>query len=184
MCLKRNTLPQSLEVQKNILLIEVLKDLECFNTREEAYKKGYVPVNFVTVIRTLYSNLVVEHEAKKGREYFISLNLEGKVLHKELDLLAFMSSIAVMKVFDFSDSRCIEAMLHSRLVFRGVYNPDLSICDPIFFCYVILGDDTVDTLNELILQGNMLVPIQDISIEGKLKELLRDLKEIEKEALE
>lgn len=175
-CLKKDLLKQNIRVQKNVKLDKVLDDLKYFDTREEAYKEDYVPVCFVTAVRTAYSNLVVEHEVDHlGQRNYVSLNLSQVLPHKGYDLMMFMSSLAVAKMIDCTKQENQRLMFSSQFNPIGVYNPDPGICDPVIYSHVIINDDKVEDLRASLLPGNKLVSIQDMNTKGNLKELLNEL---------
>lgn len=174
-CLKKDLLKQNLKVQKSIELERVLDDLKYFNTREEAYAEECVPVCFVTAVRTAYTNLVVEHETEHGSRNYVSLNLGQVLPHKGYDLVTYMSSLAVAKLVDCTNHESQRLMFNSQFIPIGLYNPDPGVCDPVIYSYVVVNDDKVETLRELLLPGNRLVPIESMNTQGNLKELLNEL---------
>lgn len=175
-CLKKDLLKQNIRVQKNVKLDKVLNDLKYFDTREEAYKEDYVPVCFVTAVRTAYSNLVVEHEVDHlGQRNYVSLNLSQVLPHKGYDLMMFMSSLAVAKMIDCTKPENQRLMFSSQFSPIGVYNPDPGICDPVIYSHIVINDDKVEDLRASLLPGNKLVSIQDMNTKGNLKELLNEL---------
>lgn len=183
-CLRKDLLKQNLKVQKDALSVpleEILNELKYYDTREEAYVEECVPVCFVTAVRTAYTNLVVEHETAIGKRNYVSLNLGQKLPHKGYDLLTYMSSLAVSKVIDCTNHESQRLMFNSQFCPIGVFNPDPGICDPVIYCHVIINDDKVDALRELLLPGNRLVPIQDMTTQGNIKELLNELVVVKEE---
>ena len=175
-CLKKDLLKQNIRVQKNVKLDKVLESLKYFDTREEAYKEDYVPVCFVTAVRTTYSNLVVEHEVDHlGQKNYVSLNLSQVLPHKGYDLMMFMSSLAVAKIIDCTKQENHKLMFNSQFMPIGIYNPDPGICDPVIYCHVIISDDNSESLSKSLLPGNRLVPITRMTTEGNLRPLLNEI---------
>lgn len=170
-CIPKGKIKQRNLMQKDIKIEEVLSDLQYFNKVEEAIEKDYVPLSFVTSIRTAYSNLVVNH----GGKYYVSLTLASVVPHRGYDLLAFMSSSAVAKIIDCTKKENQELMFQSQLVPIGVYNPDEGICNPILYTQVIVKDDLSSVLENSLLEGNKLEPISEMNREGNISAILNEI---------
>ena len=156
-CLKKRPAQTEYSGAENVKLDKVLESLKYFDTREEAYKEDYVPVCFVTAVRTAYSNLVVEHEVDHlGQRNYVSLNLSQVLPHKGYDLMMFMSSLAVAKMIDCTKPENQRLMFSSQFSPIGVYNPDPGICDPVIYSHIVINDDKVEDLRASLLPGNRL----------------------------
>lgn len=173
-CIDKSLLKVRVSVQKDVDVEEVLSKLQFFNTREEAYESGCVPLCFCTSVRTAYTNMVVEHETDRKR-YYVSLNLNQALPHKGYDLVAYLSSLAVAKLIDCTLPENHKLMFNSQFTPIGVYNPDPGICDPIIYSHVIIKDDNLEALKSALLEGNQLVSIKDMNRKGNLLALLNEV---------
>lgn len=173
-CISKTLLKQKNAVQKDVDIESILNNLEYFNDVKEALEKGYVPVSFITSIRTAYSNFVVKHNDK----YYVSLNLAEVLPHKGYDLLMFMSSSAVAKVMDCTKRENQNIMFNSQFMPIGVYNPDVGICNPIIYCHIIVKDELAERLEKALLDGNTLEPIKSMDKTHNISALLNEIIEV------
>ena len=173
-CISKTLLKQKNVVQKDVDIESILNRLEYFNDVKEALEKGYVPVSFITSIRTAYSNLVVKHNDK----YYVSLNLAEVLPHKGYDLLMFMSSSAVAKVMDCTKRENQNIMFNSQFMPIGVYNPDVGICNPIIYCHIIVKDELAERLEKALLDGNTLELIESMDKTNNISALLNEIIEV------
>ena len=102
LCVDTKALKTSAEVQTNVKLEDIINNhTKYYDSVEEALKDNYVPLDFSVSIRTLYSNLVVEIDAKTEdgndkKMYYTNMSQVQQFIHKGYDLIMYLTSIGVM----------------------------------------------------------------------------------------
>lgn len=181
-CISKTSFKEVNEVQKNLRLGDILRDnIKFFESKEKALEEDYVPISFLTTVRTAYSNMVVEKSVEKGKRYYTSLLLNSVVVHRGYDLLMYMTSVGVSKCIDISKPENNELLMNSQFVPVGVYNPDVGAFNPMIYCQVVFNDNSVETLQNALLDGFSLVSIKDMQRQGNLSVVLSEIFEVKEE---
>lgn len=193
LCVLKDSLKESPHMQKQKAVLDVLNKVEFFPT--ESIPDEYVPVSFATTLRTACTNLVVENispmEVVKLPPYssnknfveehtrytyakFLSLT-DTTIDYKGLDLLMYMSGLAVNCYFDTTSPEASPLVMTSQFLPIGLYNPDMGLCNPIFYSQVIFNDGLNFKLKDVLYEGNCLVPISEMHKENNLPEILKQI---------
>ena len=181
LCVDTKALKTSAEVQTNVKLEDIINNhTKYYDSVEEALKDSYVPLDFSVSIRTLYSNLVVEIDAKTEdgndkKMYYTNMSQVQQFIHKGYDLIMYLTSIGVMMNVNYS-SGFDEVMLeHSQFVPIGLYNPDPTIINPIIYSHILISDVGAKEFDKYLKKGRRFLPISDMKKEGNLYALLDTL---------
>ena len=181
LCVDTKALKTSAEVQTNVKLEDIINNhTKYYDSVEEALKDNYVPLDFSVSIRTLYSNLVVEIDAKTEdgndkKMYYTNMSQVQQFIHKGYDLIMYLTSIGVMMNVNYS-SGFDEVMLeHSQFVPIGLYNPDPTIINPIIYSHILISDVGAKEFDKYLKKGRRFLPISDMKKEGNLYALLDTL---------
>ena len=94
LCVDIKALKTSEEVQKDVVLEDLLNNhTKYYDDVKEALLDNFVPLDFSTSIRSIYSNLVVENSKFGGKRYYTNITDVQPFPHKGYDLIMFLSSI-------------------------------------------------------------------------------------------
>lgn len=173
LCVKHSKLPVSHKVQKDIDLKYLLE--ECcmyFNTEEEALEQGYVPLCFMTTVRSAYTNQVLERREGKTKKYYNCCRVNTKLPHTGLDLSMYMNSRNVLSCIGAYTEKVDSIMIKSKFQHIGLINIDPSVFNPTIYSQVILHDSTVEDFKSLLLDYYDIVPIQEMQTLGHLKPVI------------
>lgn len=176
LCIPKDILPQSKDVQRNVDLGKLLESAKYFESVESALKHDpvHVPVDFMVTMRSAYSNLVLERSPdtpEKEKRYYINMTNVDLLPHKGYDLTMYLSSVGIISSFQSSNS-FFEVMMKSQYCPIGLYNPDPDLLNPIFYSHVILADEAVSEAEKFLLKGNAFVPIAEMKREGNIPAVL------------
>ena len=181
LCVDTKALKTNAEVQTNVKLEDIINNhTKYYDSVEEALKDNYVPLDFSVSIRTLYSNLVVEIDAKTEdgndkKMYYTNMSQVQQFIHKGYDLIMYLTSIGVMMNVNYSlgfDELMLE---HSQFVPIGLYNPDPTVINPIIYSHILISDVGAKEFDKYLKKGRRFLPISDIKKEGNLYALLDTL---------
>ena len=142
MYVEMKALAVSETVQRSIPLEDILLNhTRFYDDKDIALKDGYVPLNFATTIRTVFSNKVIG-TVKRGHKYPVFYSNLGDVEmfpHKGIDLVMYLTSVAMFNVVEYRKG-FDDIMLHSEFQSIGIYNPDPSVINPIIYSHVYIDD--------------------------------------------
>lgn len=181
LCVDTKALKTSAEVQTNVKLEDIINNhTKYYDSVEEALKDNYVPLDFSVSIRTLYSNLVVEIDAKTEdgndkKMYYTNMSQVQQFIHKGYDLIMYLTSIGVMMNVNYSLGFDEVMLEHSQFVPIGLYNPDPTIINPIIYSHILISDVGAKEFDKYLKKGRRFLPISDIKKEGNLYALLDTL---------
>lgn len=181
LCVDTKALKTSAEVQTNVKLEDIINNhTKYYNSVEEALKDNYVPLDFSVSIRTLYSNLVVEIDAKTEdgndkKMYYTNMSQVQQFIHKGYDLIMYLTSIGVMMNVNYSLGFDEVMLEHSQFVPIGLYNPDPTIINPIIYSHILISDVGAKEFDKYLKKGRRFLPISDMKKEGNLYALLDTL---------
>lgn len=145
-------------LQKKIDIEELLIDnIEYFSDAEEAYKNGYIPLNFCVSVRSMYDNTVIIDE--RGMCYSKKL-LTQPTPCRGYDLLFYCSKMALMKFFNFSNSFSEIMFNHSQFIPIGLYYSGVN--NPVLYSHVIMTDIGMKELESHLKEGVKIIPISNI----------------------
>lgn len=187
LCVDTTVLKESPEIQKGIGLGNILDShTKYFNTISDAYREHYMPLDFSVSIRSLYTNLVLEREQtdEDGRElklYYRNITNAPEVIHRGLDLIMYMSSLGVLTDVKYSAEFERIMAKHSTFQCFGLYNPCITLVNPLIYSHVILTDEGAEALKSCLREGRQFVPIEDMQTEGNAIALLNTLKIVGKQ---
>lgn len=143
MYVEMNALKVSNSVQRDIDLEDILLNhTRFYDDKDRALKEGYIPLQFATTVRTVFSNRVVGVKDKtkiKTPKYYINLSKVEMFPHKGLDLVMYLSSVALFNIVEYKKG-FDDLMLHSEFQSIGIYNPDPTIFDPIIYSHIYIDD--------------------------------------------
>ena len=181
LCVDTQALKTSAEVQTNVKLEDIINNhTKYYDSVEEALKDNYVPLDFSVSIRTLYSNLVVEIDAKTEdgndkKMYYTNMSQVQQFIHKGYDLIMYLTSIGVMMNVNYSLGFDEVMLEHSQFVPIGLYNPDPTIINPIIYSHILISDVGAKEFDKYLKKGRRFLPISDMKKEGNLYALLDTL---------
>lgn len=181
LCVDTKALKTSAEVQTNVKLEDIINNhTKYYDSVEEALKDNYVPLDFSVSIRTLYSNLVVEIDAKTEdgndkKMYYTNMSQVQQFIHKGYDLIMYLTSIGVMMNVNYSLGFDEVMLEHSQFVPIGLYNPDPTIINPIIYSHILISDVGAKEFDKYLKKGRRFLPISDMKKEGNLYALLDTL---------
>ena len=143
MYVEMNSLKVSNSVQRDIDLEDILLNhTRFYDDKDRALKDGFIPLQFATTVRTVFSNRVVGVKDKtkiKTPKYYINLSKVEMFPHKGLDLVMYLSSVALFNIVEYKKG-FDDLMLHSEFQSIGIYNPDPTIFDPIIYSHIYIDD--------------------------------------------
>ena len=143
MYVEMNALKVSNSVQRDIDLEDILLNhTRFYDDKDRALKDGFIPLQFATTVRTVFSNKVVGVKDKtkiKTPKYYINLSKVEMFPHKGLDLVMYLSSVALFNIVEYKNG-FDDLMLHSEFQSIGIYNPDPTIFDPIIYSHIYIDD--------------------------------------------
>lgn len=144
MYVEMNALKVSNSVQRDIDLEDILLNhTRFYDDKERALKDGFIPLQFATTVRTVFSNRVVGVKDKtkiKTPRYYINLSRVEMFPHKGLDLVMYLSSVALFNIVEYKKG-FDDLMLHSEFQSIGIYNPDPKMFDPIIYSHIYIDDN-------------------------------------------
>lgn len=181
LCVDTKALKTSAEVQTNVKLKDIINNhTKYYDSVEEALKDNYVPLDFSVSIRTLYSNLVVEIDAKTEdgndkKMYYTNMSQVQKFIHKGYDLIMYLTSIGLMMNVNYSLGFDEVMLEHSQFVPIGLYNPDPTVINPIIYSHILISDVGAKEFDKYLKKGRRFLPISDMKKEGNLYALLDTL---------
>ena len=177
-CVDKSVLKESPEVQRDIQFAEIMfKHTRYYPSVEEALKDNYVPFEFCTCVRSVYSNLVVKNEEHGNPLCYVNMTLTDKIPHRGEDLVMFMTSTGLMHLVDYADGFDEVMMKFSSFQPIGIYNP--GTINPIFVSHVIIRDEGVDSFKKFCKNGVEFVSISSAkNIGGNIAPILDTLIEI------
>ena len=181
LCVDTKALKTSAEVQTNVKLEDIINShTKYYDSVEEALKDNYVPLDFSVSIRTLYSNLVVEIDAKTEdgndkKMYYTNMSQVQQFIHKGYDLIMYLTSIGVMMNVNYSLGFDEVMLEHSQFVPIGLYNPDPTVINPIIYSHILISDVGAKEFDKYLKKGRRFLPISDMKKEGNLYALLDTL---------
>lgn len=144
MYVEMNALKVSDSVQRDINLEDILLNhTQFYDDKERALQDGYIPLQFATTVRTVFSNRVVGTKSSTKINnhpiYYINLSNIEMFPHKGLDLVMYLSSIALFSIVEYRKG-FDDLMLHSEFQSIGIYNPDPTVVDPIIYNHIYIDD--------------------------------------------
>ena len=143
MYVEMNALKVSDSVQRDIDLEDILLNhTRFYDDKERALKDGFIPLQFATTVRTVFSNRVVgvkDNTKSKTPRYYINLSRVEMFPHKGLDLVMYLSSVALFNIVEYKKG-FDDLMLHSEFQSIGIYNPDPKMFDPIIYSHIYIDD--------------------------------------------
>ena len=143
MYVEMNALKVSNSVQRDIDLEDILLNhTRFYDDKDRALKDGFIPLQFATTVRTVFSNRVVGVKDKtkiKTPKYYINLGKVEMFPHKGLDLVMYLSSVALFNIVEYKKG-FDDLMLHSEFQSIGIYNPDPTVFDPIIYSHIYIDD--------------------------------------------
>lgn len=181
LCVDTKALKTSAEVQTNVKLEDIINNhTKYYDSVEEALKDNYVPLDFSVSIRTLYSNLVVEIDAKTEdgndkKMYYTNMSQVQQFIHKGYDLIMYLTSIGLMMNVNYSLGFDEVMLEHSQFVPIGLYNPDPTVINPIIYSHILISDVGAKEFDKYLKKGRRFLPISDMKKEGNLYALLDTL---------
>ena len=143
MYVEMNALKVSNSVQRDIDLEDILLNhTRFYDDKDRSLKDGFIPLQFATTVRTVFSNRVVGVKDKtkiKTPKYYINLSKVEMFPHKGLDLVMYLSSVALFNIVEYKKG-FDDLMLHSEFQSIGIYNPDPKMFDPIIYSHIYIDD--------------------------------------------
>lgn len=182
LCVSKEDLQVSDKVQKKIDIESIMNGCTYFQTLEEAYKDGYVPLNVSVIIRTINDNRVVEFDMEDHVSYYTNIEVNDQFVHKGYDLLMFLTSIGVMFRVNYAKGFDEVMLEHSQYQTLGVYNPNPDFINPIVVTQVLISDEGAKLFEPFLKGDSRFVSISDMRQAGNLKAILDEIilvKEVE-----
>lgn len=173
--------PPSPDVRRDIDVQRILtENVKSFNYCKEKIEPGYVEFGTAISVRSMYDNTVLAYHygditSYHRREVFVGYALP----HRGLDLLMYMSSLALIDSVVYTKDVDRIMFQHSQFQPIGLYYPDKT-CTPLFYSHLILSDQGMKLLEPHLKPEVTVVPIQYIPHQGypsALRETLIIVKE-------
>lgn len=185
LCVKKDKLPTSSIVNKDINMEDILKDHKYYESEERALQDNYIPLNIMISIRSLYSNLVLEKDVKDTDEkrYYINMTNLCPTHHKGYDLVMYFCSIGVMNQVNYKQG-FDDIMMKTAFHPIGLFNPDTGFINPTLYCHILLADEITEEFSKYLKDDVRLVPIKDMNKEGNLTAILDKIIEVEEKSNE
>lgn len=183
LCVDTRSLDTAPYVQKDIDLGDILLNhTKYYESAAEAEKDLYVPLDFSTSVRTVYTNKVLQ--IKEGDKYFYYVNHTnvGQFVHKGYDLVMYLSAIGLMSYVDYSYAFDETMLKYSEQKPMGIYNPDPGFFNPIVYSHIIIADEAEEQFKTFLKSGVDLVTfdVMEHRKRDSLTALLDTLKYVEK----
>ena len=142
LCINKESIKTSPQVQKDVDLEDLLNNhTKYYDSVKEALKDNYVPLDFNTSIRSMYTNLVVQHQfmgedSSIQKRYYTNLTDVGEYIHKGYDLIMFLTSLAVMHRVEYKAGFDELMIKHSQFQPIGLFYIEDYI-NPIIYSHII-----------------------------------------------
>jgi len=158
------------KVQKDVDIDRLMENsCKYFDNISEAFDRGYLPLRVFTIIRTAYTNKVVQYrstELEIPYVYHYSYHKDTseipKLVHTGMDLIMYLSSVDIISTVRYHNTEFHEIMRHSKFVPTGLLNNRYSY--PAICSQIVLADNTADSYAELLRPEHSLVPISDMHL--------------------
>lgn len=165
-------------VDHHFPLGELLNHIK-FICKEQSIEQGYVPINFITVCRTCYSNLVIERDREDGtKRYYLPLVSAERLLQIGYDYaMMIVKSALLERYFDTTTEDRMKAFIANLPDFIpvGLFNPNPQEVLPCAVFQCVFRDDSVTVLEKLLRERNRFVKIDDMKREGNFGAILDTL---------
>lgn len=185
LCIDTRVLHSSSHVQKDIddLGSILLNHTKYYSNGAEAEKDLYVPLDFSTSVRTIYTNKVLQLTGGDKHSYYINLTNVGEFVHKGYDLAMYLSAIGLMPYVNYSPEFDNVMMKYSTYKPIGLYNPDPGFFNPIVYSHVIIADEGENKFKTFLKPEAEFVPfsVMEYNRHGSLSALLDTLIYVKKE---
>ncbi len=182
LCVEVKALPQSYEVNRQINLEDILLNhTQHFDDVKDAYQKGYTPLDMCTSVRSMYDNTVLSCRGEDHTLYYVNMTNIEDSLHKGVDLLMFMSGVAVLECVEYDPEVDLIMGRHSQFQPIGLYYPPGALINPILYSHIIMSDTGMQLLKPYLKTGVRVCPIKSISYAGNLVALLKTLVTVKEE---
>ena len=184
LCIDTRNIKRAYEVQKSLKLEEILLNhTKYFATEEDALKESYVPLDFATSIRSIYSNKVLEIDGVfRNYLYYENRSHVEKCIHQGYDLVMHVASLVVFNQLAYVDTTFNEIMMKgSSIQCLGLLNPDSDFINPIVYTHVIISDECLDAFTSYLKKGRRFIDIKDMKPMGNLPMLLDEIVEVKNE---
>lgn len=155
LCINQKALKVDKRVQKDIDVVDLLlKETMNMNTINEAFKCGYLPLNFCICVRSIYSNQVLQQTINRfTHKHFFFMEDVPDLIHKGNDLIFYMNSLGLMNLVNYDVGFDELMMKYSMSQLIGIYNPSPSFFNPTVVSHIILHDEGFKKLTKYLKQG-------------------------------
>lgn len=184
LCVDTRHLDTAPYVQKDIDLGDILLNhTKYYESVAEAEKDLYVPLDFSTSVRTVYTNKVLQIKEGDKYLYYVNHTNVGQFIHRGYDLVMYLSAIGLMSYVDYSYAFDDTMLKYSEQKPMGLYNPDPGFFNPIVYSHVIIADEAEEQFKTFLKPEVGLVTFDIMRQRQKdsLTALLDTLKEVKKE---
>lgn len=184
LCVDTRHLDTTPYVQKDIDLGDILLNhTKYYESAAEAEKDLYVPLDFSTSVRTVYTNKVLQIKEGDKYLYYVNHTNVGQFIHRGYDLVMYLSAIGLMSYVDYSYAFDDTMLKYSEQKPMGLYNPDPGFFNPIVYSHVIIADEVEKQFKTFLKPEVDLVTFDIMRQRQKnsLTALLDTLKEVKKE---
>lgn len=183
LCVDTKSLDTAPHVQKDIDLGDILLNhTKYYDSVEEAEKALYVPLDFSTSVRTVYTNKVLQIKEGEKHFYYVNHTNVGQFIHKGYDLVMYLSAIGLMSYVEYSYAFDDTMLKYSTQQPIGLYNPDPGFINPIVYSHIIVADEAEKQFKTFLKSGVEFVTFDVMKQRSKdsLTALLDTLKYVEK----
>lgn len=184
LCVDTRHLDTAPYVQKDIDLGDILLNhTKYYESVAEAEKDLYVPLDFSTSVRTVYTNKVLQIKEGDKYLYYVNHTNVGQFIHRGYDLVMYLSAIGLVSYVDYSYAFDDTMLKYSEQKPMGLYNPDPGFFNPIVYSHIIIADEAEKQFNTFLKPEVDLVTFDIMRQRQKdsLTALLDTLKEVKKE---
>lgn len=177
LCIPKEKVVEFNQVQKNIDINALFDEVKLIKKVEDI-KEDYVPVNFLTTIRTAYTNKLVTRVVEDCEINYISVSdkiPEDVSVFNGEDLIAYITSLGVSLAYDPTIPEIQKIMVNAKFLPIGIY---YSAFYPYVFFYsqVIIHDDFIKEMEELLnKQLFKIIDIKDKKTKGNIRKINEEI---------
>ena len=176
LCVDSTSIKEDMKVQSKVKIEDILLNhTKYYDSEEEAVKDKYVPLDFCTSVRSIYSNEVLQIKEKSGFKYYVNYTNVDRFIHKGLDLVMYLSALGLLQCINYTRAFDELMVKSSTIQPVGLYNPNSGFINPIIYSHVLIEDSGVEVFKTFLKEGCEFVPISDMNSEGNITALLDKL---------
>lgn len=164
------------------------KLLSCivFKTKELSLSEGFIPINFVTIVRSSYTNLVIERDREDGsKRYYLPLLSSEKLPQIGYDYAMMIVKSALLEHYFTvpEDGQDIFRRNLPDFLPVGLYNPNPAEILPCAVFQCVFRDESVTVVEKFLNSGNRFVKIDAMQREMNREGILETLFNVQRKEI-